>query len=472
MRRRRIPAGPLQLRAGGFSLLELMVALALGLLLSVGILSLFQGTSRTNKAQNGLARLQENGRFAITRMQNDLRMAGGQYCSNMAGGNSMGTVVPVLPGRAPRVFAPTLQVRDPQPGEGGAGLARLNSVVNGYASEDPASSNYPLSPRFFLQGYACSVDEADCAAKLPTDLPAAGLAAGARLPGSDVMTVRYQTGTGWPLYQPLPAEAPGVNCMRGGSTPIGKGDALADGDTLQVRVQTGDDDIATLTPGMMLISDCVDSAIIPVAAVSGSVLTIGTAPGTSSGILPGAFGSMCVPAGTRDARLFDFSNDFLTVTYYIGLRADENPDARPNSPAGRLIPVLIRRENGVDQEIVRGVDELRFRYGIQDATGATRFLTADEVDSNAGGTVSCPPPPASMTLEPGCLWRTVRVIEARLLVNTVDEVFGLEPSGREYRFDNEDFTTTDTSPLPSGLLAGSMPRREFIAYASNRNYNF
>lgn len=472
MQRRHTLDGHPQVHVGGFSLLELMVALALGLLLSVGILSLFQGTSHTNKVQNGLARLQENGRFAVTRMQNDLRMAGGQYCSNMSGAAAMGTVVPVLPGRAPQVFAPMLLMPDPQPGDGGAGLAELNSIVDGYANVAAATANYALSPRFFVQGYACSVDEAACAASLPTDIPGAGLAAGARLPSSDVLTVRYQTGSGWALYQPLPGEPAGLNCMHAGGTPIGKGDSLVDGDTLQLRVQTGDDDIATLEPGMALISDCVSSSIVPIQSVAGDVLTIGQAPGTGSGILPGAFGMVCAPAGTRDARLFDFSNDFLTVTYYIGLREDENPDARANSGAGRLIPVLIRRENGVDQELVRGVDEMRLRYGIQDSGGATRFLTADEVDTGAAGTIACPAPPEGMTLEPGCLWRTVRVIEARLLVNTVDEVFGLDASGREYTFDGTDFTTTDASLLPSGLAAGSMPRREFIAYASNRNYNF
>lgn len=448
-----------------------MVALALGLLLSVGILSLFDGTSRTNKMQNGLARLQENGRFAVTRMQNDLRMTSGQYCSNMSGASAMGTVVPVLPGRAPQVFAPMLGIPDPQPGEGGAGLANLNSVVNGYASVASAATAYALSPRFFVQGYACSEDEAGCAASLPTDIPAAGLAAGSRLPSSDVLTVRYQTGSGWAL--------PAGNCLHAGGTPVATSENLADGDTLEVEPQLGDDGCttapctATAVPGMALISDCVNSSIVPIESVAGNVLTIGTAPGAGSGILPGAFGSVCSPAGTRDARLFDFSTDFLTVTYYIGLREDENPDARPNSAAAtRLVPVLIRRENGVDQELVRGVDELRFRYGIQDSSGSTRFLTADEVDTRAAGAIACPAPPEGMTLEHGCLWRAVRVIEARLLVNTVDEIFGLDPSARIYTFDNEEVTTTETSLLPSGLAAGNMPRREFIAYASNRNYNF
>ena len=58
----------------GFSLIELMVAMALGLVLSIGVVSLFGSTSMSNKVQNSLARLQENGRYAVARMESDLRM--------------------------------------------------------------------------------------------------------------------------------------------------------------------------------------------------------------------------------------------------------------------------------------------------------------------------------------------------------------------------------------------------------------
>jgi len=56
-------------------------------------------------------------------------------------------------------------------------------------------------------------------------------------------------------YRPWGGGPVGLNGMHAGGTPIGKGDNLVDGDTLQLRVQAGDDDIATLEPGMALISD-------------------------------------------------------------------------------------------------------------------------------------------------------------------------------------------------------------------------
>lgn len=428
-------------RAAGFSLLEIMIALALGLLLSAGILSLFGSTSETNKLQNGLARLQEAGRFAVSRMETDLRMSSGQYCSNFTGSSKAGTSVPLVPLRAPAVFASDLGFAD-----------GINSIdTGGAASNAAATAAYILSPRYFIQGYSCESDS-DCTSGLPDFLPDQGLADGDRLPASDILTVRYQRGSGWPVI--------GANtCTTGG--------------TLNFAPQAGDDPVnfdAGLPYQVALVSDCVSSSILPVAGIGGTTLTLGT-------VLGGVSEPSCTSTGTRDMRVFNFTQDFVTVTYSLELREDENPDARPNSPAPRrLIPVLMRRENGADpQELVRGVDELKFLYGIQDENGDTRFLTAAEVDAT---TIPCPPrPPGVLTAagtanEPGCLWRAVRTIEAHLLVNTGDEVRGLDSLSLSYRFNGEDVEPTPTTELPSGLLAGSTIRREFIAYASNRNYNF
>jgi type IV pilus assembly protein PilW len=62
--------------ARGLSLVELMVALVLGLLVTAGLIQLF-GTARlTFQTSDGSARIQENGRFAMELLKRDLRMAG------------------------------------------------------------------------------------------------------------------------------------------------------------------------------------------------------------------------------------------------------------------------------------------------------------------------------------------------------------------------------------------------------------
>jgi len=430
-------------RPAGFTLLEIMVALTLGMLLSIGIVSLFGSTSRTNRLQNGLARLQENGRFAVGKLESDLRMTAAQYCSNMAGAGIKG-VVPVLPVRAPLVLADNLNVADPGPGAGDTSVSVMKSLdAAGYPTSVVATGSYNLSPRYFVQGYACT--GATCApAGLPTGLPVAGTNAGQRVEGSDVLTIRYSRGSGWPF--------------------VTSAGSCVSGATLQLNRQTGDD-----TPNFIagqqlaLVTDCVNSSVLPVSAFAGNTVTLGN-------LMPGATAT-CSNSGTRDMRVFNFSKDFVTVTYFLALREDLDPDARPNSPtaAKRVIPVLIRRENGFDQELVQGVDQLAFRYGVQDSTGKTNFLTADQVEA---GAVACSDPPDGVVNEPGCLWRSVRTIEAHLLVNTVSEIMNLDEVSRQYHFLDTPHATTDATALPSALRAGSMLRREFIAHISNRNFNF
>lgn len=69
-------------RQSGFSLIELMVALVIGLLLLAGVLNVFVGSRVTYSTQTGLAKLQENGRFAMSFLTRDIRQAGFTGCSS------------------------------------------------------------------------------------------------------------------------------------------------------------------------------------------------------------------------------------------------------------------------------------------------------------------------------------------------------------------------------------------------------
>lgn len=59
----------------GFTLVELMVALAIGLLLTIGVVQIFSASRSTYQLDEGLARAQENGRFAIEFMAREIRHA-------------------------------------------------------------------------------------------------------------------------------------------------------------------------------------------------------------------------------------------------------------------------------------------------------------------------------------------------------------------------------------------------------------
>ena len=69
-------------RQRGVSLVELMVAMLLGLLLTAGVLQVFSGNSQAYRFNEALSRIQENGRFALDELTREIRMAGYLGCSN------------------------------------------------------------------------------------------------------------------------------------------------------------------------------------------------------------------------------------------------------------------------------------------------------------------------------------------------------------------------------------------------------
>jgi len=68
----------------GFGLVELMIAMTLGLVLLGGIGYIFIGSRGAFRATDNLSRMQENARYALDTMSRDIRMAGYVGCGNMA----------------------------------------------------------------------------------------------------------------------------------------------------------------------------------------------------------------------------------------------------------------------------------------------------------------------------------------------------------------------------------------------------
>ncbi len=66
----------------GLTLIELMIAMVLGVFLMAGILKIFSSSKQAYKLQENLSRLQENGRFAMDFITKDVRMAGYTGCAS------------------------------------------------------------------------------------------------------------------------------------------------------------------------------------------------------------------------------------------------------------------------------------------------------------------------------------------------------------------------------------------------------
>lgn len=417
----------------GLSLIEMMVAIVVGMLLTAGIITLFSNVSGTNKVQDGLARLQENGRFAMSTMDADLRMLAGQYCSNFAGNSNANANGATVSQRAPWTFAKTIDFPD-------------------MAAALTYTTASPVSPRLFVQGYECS--SGTCSPDVPTgpdNIPAQGTGENQRVKGTDVLTLRYLTGTGWPV-----AATPAPNC---GTTTTGG--------SITIAPATGDDD-ATLDAlkfdagDIVLYSDCQNPSLLTATGFAANAVTLAPLLSGGAGGAP-----YCKAVSNRDTRLFNFTKQFVTVSYFVKYVKSDDPD-QPG-----FVPALIRRENGVDNELVRGVDRLDFVYGVRKPDGTIAFMDAKDVNSVAEGSANCIAPPSGVAPEAGCLWRSVRSVEAHALFTTVNDV-PLSTVDQQflYSIDGPDFQSPSGSASSvTGLAWGRKMRREFVTSTLVRNSN-
>jgi len=71
-------------RQRGLTIVEILVAVTLSLILLAGVTQLFVSSKRTYEVQDGLSRLQENGRFAVDYLARHVRMAGYMGCLSNA----------------------------------------------------------------------------------------------------------------------------------------------------------------------------------------------------------------------------------------------------------------------------------------------------------------------------------------------------------------------------------------------------
>lgn len=68
----------------GMTLVEIMVALTISLVLLAGVMQIFLASKQTYRMQDGMSRMQENSRFALHFLNQDIRMAGYSGCSSLS----------------------------------------------------------------------------------------------------------------------------------------------------------------------------------------------------------------------------------------------------------------------------------------------------------------------------------------------------------------------------------------------------
>ena len=404
-------------RTIGVSLIELMVAMALGLIVASGFVAVLLAVSASQRMLSQFARLQENGRFAIARVTRDLRMANAFYCPQE--------------GAIPIVQATGLN-------------SALHDVTARWGHAPyPAfpSSPYRFPSFLWMRGYQCG--KKSCVPETPASLPAMGRAVGQRVVGADVLTLRYlDMGGGW---------------SAGAGAVVG----TAQGTIHHVAIHAGAQDQAiadVFQPGdLLMLAGCASAQIFSANLQGGNTFypdAVETGRNIASPALPPSFAAL---------RLFDFNRDFRTVTYYLQV-----VDAGDGAATG----ALMRRENGLANEVVRGVERMDFSYGVEDAAGAVRHLTAARVDDRGGGSIACP----ADDNDYGCLWRTVRSIEVHVLMDGQQVHGALDAVAMRYAYSidgdlkpaSPDAATRAVRPSEQGFDP-RMLRREFSAFVAVRH---
>ena len=435
-------------RMAGLSLIEMMIALIMALIVAAGIITVFASTSSSNKVQQQMAALQEEGRFAIHSLRNDLANANGTYCSNSGGNAGLTTSGLYLDAlRSPTVYAKTA-------------IAFTDNTV---VLPAPAQA-YSLPSSVFMRGYECTTTGCNPSGAT-LGVPAMGTAVGSRVKGTDVLTIRYlKPGAGWAV---VPTGNPGTTL-----------DAT-NGTVTQINLvqRTGEPAVNTFTGTLAMLADCSNAQVFTVSGAGGAALTPNNNYASPLDISTGAA-----------PRLFDFTNDFQTVTYYLKVVCADG-----SSPCAHTTGALIRRVNGQENvagagELVRGIERLDFRYGIIDANGNTQFLTADQVDTRNGGAIPCPPGnPTNLMLDPdssfppqekGCLWRAVQTIEVHILMDGQTPLYTLTPNEMAYIYTPDSANATPIPPTAHAIQPNAdqgfpnpLLRREFTTLVALRNFN-
>lgn len=317
-------------RQSGLSLIELMIAMVVGLVLMAGVLSIFISSRSGYGANTAAAQVQEYGRFALDFMRGNVRMTSYMGCSTTARSNSILNPVGQLYNFLLPVYGYEYNGTDPATATSAAPY-----VMN---SETPTGTT--LTSGTWTPVGDVTTDGAPGATLTNVD------------PGSDALVLLSASGE--PVYLTTPSA----------------------GGTLAVTTST------TLAAGQLaIISDCVKSTAFQVGNSDNNtpgVLTIG-----SLGPGPGNYQNNFSVGYDAGAQVLPAS----VIVYYVG--QDTNTNGGDNSPA--LFQAQLQSNGSFanpPQVIVPGVENMQVLYGVDTTGGSTlstpnQYLTAAQVDASS-----------------------------------------------------------------------------------------
>ncbi|MBB6598678.1 PilW family protein [Luteimonas sp. MC1825] len=364
-------------RSAGLSLIELMIALVISSLLVLGLVEVFAASRSAYQLSTGLARVQENGRFALDFMQRDIRMAGHLGCVNDQARFLPGNVTPSRPALASTFLTAAQQLAEnyaaaPESLRFDVGMQGHDAKIGGGGTATGSGSTITLA--------TVPVKAADATAWEPA--LSAGLFANLNNPvqNSDVIVLRYFAPTGAQMTAFTPGDPATLNF----SVPQSK--RLTEGVT---------------NPGLFGITDCMNAAVFQATTtnMAGGSLTVNVDTGVNKSGLLGIQSFVQGQAVIYRAE---------SVVYYVGINADSNPALyrlRYTLTPGAAAPIA------TNEELVEGVESIQLQYGQDSRTAANEPPTG-----NIGSSVI-----ASALLpaaDPATAWRRVGLVQVGLVARS------------------------------------------------------
>lgn len=377
-------------RSKGVSLIELMIALVIGTLLLIGLVQVFAASRTAYQLSTGLARVQENGRFAVDYLQREMRMVGHVGCVNDQAR-----------------FLPQ-NVTTSRPPLTSTFLTEAQQATNDYASLGLAKS--PLRFDVGIEGYDAIVDgtsgstgsgSAITLKAAPTPAGSGGnwspamsttlfsalnTGNGKPVQNSDVVILRYFAPSGAQMTEFLPGNPATLKFKNGPN--------LLEGDS---------------NPGLFGISDCLNSAVFE--ATSTDIPKVD----------PSAEGNMTVKIGGLNQSGL-LGNQFFvsgqatiyraeSVVFYVGI----NPAGNPSLYRARfaVIPGAAGLGAPDKQELVEGIESLQFQFGQDSETQPTLRPTGNIGTSVLASAVQ----PAG---DPQTAWRRVGLVQMGVVARSPD----------------------------------------------------
>lgn len=339
------------LRQRGMTLVEIMVAITISLILLAGIIQVFLASKTTYRMQDGLSRVQENGRYAVHFISRRAREAGFLACST----GQVGAITSTLNNDTDARWNFDLYVEGYE--ANGTGLGQTYTMT----TTDPDASG------------STAADWSSSASASATNLPS--YLVGDVLPGTDVLIVR----------------AAGPDSVKIDRLNKGAQMFIEDTGVVPNACQGGtSDSISGLCIGDVVVAtDCTKSRVFQITnLVTTGAGSCGTAsscanavhskdssgkftPGNSCSSWNGGGADPCPEANFgKDAQILRMT----TTAYYIGVGASG-------------APALFYRENdGTGNELLDNVENMQILYGEDiDAAGsatsgfANRYVPANQV---------------------------------------------------------------------------------------------